>query len=365
MSAIHKTLLAVFFVVIMGALGGDCLAQGGNPPMKAIYGFSPQYPAFAGRQPERIAQALADWGVTAVFGGYEDPFLVAALHERGIKVFAEVSLFVGVRYWARYPHSRPITSAGEPMAPEGWYCGVNPITPEIRQLKLERIRRLVERYNVDGVWLDFCRWPCRWERPTPTLIQTSFDPLTLEAFQRDQGISIPRQLQTIPEKAGWLLEHHQETWTAWKCQQITAFVQQVRAIIDRGPRKVILGIFSVPWQLSDFEGAIRHIIGQDYQALAAHVDCFSPMVYHKLCGRDIPWIAETCAWAAKETRRPVWPIIQAMDDPKAVSPQELRQVLQRALTAPGSHGVIIFDLKALNPEKLQVMKEVFRGEKKE
>ena len=161
------------------------------------------------------------------------------------------------------------------------------------------------------------------------------------------------------------MEHHHEDWTAWKCQQITAFVQQVRAIIDQAPRKVLLGLFSVPWRQSDFEGAIRHIIGQDYQALAAPVDVFSPMVYHKLCGRDIPWIAEICAWAAKETRRPVWPIIQAMDDPEALSPQELHEAVRTALTAPGSHGVIIFNLKALSPEKLQVLKEVFRGEKKE
>ena len=358
------TVLAAVVVLILGVWGGNCRAQGADTPIKAIYGLSPQYPAFAGKQPERIAQTLADWGVTAVFGGYEDPLLVAALHERGIKVFAEVALFAGVRYWARYPHSRPITSTGEPMAPEGWYCGVNPITPEIRQQNLERIRRVIERYNVDGVWLDFCRWPCRWERPKPKLIQTSFDPRTVEAFQRDQGISIPPALETIPEQARWILEHHHEDWTAWKCQQVTAFVQQVRAIIDQAPRKVILGLFSVPWQLSDFDGAIRHIIGQDYKALAPHVDVISPMVYHKLCGRDIPWIAEICAWAAKETRRPVWPIIQAMDDPETLSPQELHEAVRTALTAPASHGVIIFNLKALSPEKVQVVKEVFREEKK-
>ncbi len=365
MSSIHMTLLAVFFVVIMGAFGGDCLAQGGHTPIKAIYGFSPEHPAFAGKQPEVIAQTLADWGVTAIFGGYEDPILVAALHERGIKVFAEVSLFVGLRYWARYPHSHPITGTGEPMAAEGWYCGVNPITPEIHQHSLAKIRRLVQRYNVDGVWLDFCRWPCRWERPKPKLIQTSFDPITLAAFQRDQGISIPPALETIPEQARWILEHHYEDWTAWKCGQITAFVKQVRTIIDQAPQKVLLGLFSVPWRLSDFEGAIRHIIGQDYQALAPLVDVISPMVYHNLCGRDIPWIAEITAWVAKETRRPVWPIVQVMDDPEPLTTPELRQILQTALTAPGSHGVIVFNLKTLNPEKLQVVKEVFRGKDKQ
>ena len=310
--------------------------------------------------PQEIAQKLAEWGVTAVFGGYEDPALVAALHEQGIKVFAEVGLFVGKQYWERYPHSRPITSMGEPMDPEGWYYGVNPIIPEIRRDNAERIRRLIEQYKVDGVWLDFCRWPCRWERPKPALLQTSFDPLTLAAFQRDEKITIPPQLRTIPQKARWIEGHHHETWTAWKCRQITEFVAQVRAIIDQASRKVLLGLFGVPWQRSDFDGAIRSVIGQDYQALSAHVDCFSPMVYHKLCGRNIPWIAETTAWVGKETGKPVWPIVQAMDEPETVTPQELRQALETALAAPGSQGVIIFNLKALTPEKLKVVLEVFQ-----
>ena len=364
MSSIAMALLAVFSIVLIGTLGGDCRAQKGQTPMKAIYGFTPKHQAFAGKHPEAIARALADWGVTAVFGGYEDPALVAALHEQGIKVFVEVALFVGKRYWEQYPHSRPITSTGEPMAADGWYYGINPISPEIRTHNVERIRTLIERYEVDGVWLDFCRWPCRWERPSPTLIQTSFDPLTLAAFQRDEGISIPSSLQTIPEKADWLLEHHQEAWTAWKCGQITAFVAQVRAIIDRAPRNVLLGLFSIPWRPTDFDGAIRHVIGQDYQALAPHVDCFSPMVYHKVCGRDVSWIAEITAWVGKETGKPVWPIVQAMDDPETVSPQELRQAVHTALTTPGSDGVIIYKLKALSPEKLTVVQEVFRGKEK-
>ena len=364
-SSIAVSVLVAFIVVIPGVSGGNCFALGGNTPVKAIYGFSPKHEAFTGKTPEGIARALAEWGITAVFGGYEDPALVAALHERDIKVFAEVALFVGKRYWEQYPHSRPITSDGEPMPPEGWYYGVNPITPEIREHNLARIRTLIEQHLLDGVWLDFCRWPCRWERPSPTLIQTSFDPLTLAAFQRNEGIPIPSTLQTIQEKADWLLEHHQETWTAWKCRQITAFVAQVRAIMDRAPRKVLLGLFSIPWKPSDFDGAIRYIIGQDYGALAAHVDCFSPMVYHTLCGRDVPWIAEIAASLGKETGKPVWPIVQAMDDPATLSPQELRQAVQTALTATGSEGVIIFNLNALNPEKLKAVREVFnqRGNK--
>jgi len=358
MSSTIMTLLAAF-LILMGALSGDVRAQSAGLPVKALYGFSPKEPAFRGKLPEQMAQTLKQWGVTAVFGGYKDSSLVAALRARGIRVFAEVALFVGKNYWKRYPHSRPIVSTGKSMAPQGWYYGINPVIPEIREHNLKKIRRLIERSPVDGVWLDFIRWPCRWEKPNPRLVQTSFDPFTLESFQKDTGIHIPSELGPVPNRAGWILQHHREDWTGWKCQQITEFVRQVREILNSAPRKVLLGLFGVPWRSTDFDRAIQHIIGQDYRALSAHVDVFSPMVYHKLCGKDVPWIAEVTTWVGKETGKPVWPIVQAMDEPKPLTPQEFRQVLNTALGASGSQGVIIFNLRALSPQKTRVVKEVF------
>jgi hypothetical protein len=340
-------------------LVGDVCAQGIGLPIKALYGFSRKDRAFHGKVPEQIAQTLEQWGITAVFGGYRDSSMVAALHSREIRVFAEVPLFAGKKHWKRYPRSRPILSTGKPMAPDGWYYGVNPVIPEIRQHGLEMTRRLVERYPLDGVWLDFIRWPCRWDKPNPRLPQTSFDSFTVESFQRATGIHIPLELRAIPDRARWIVRHHGEDWADWKCKQIVEFVREARGIVDRAPRRALLGLFGVPWRRADFDGAIRHIVGQDYRALSAHVDVFSPMAYHKLCGRDIPWIAQVTEWVGQETRKPVWPIVQAVDEPEPLTPQEFRRVLKTALAASGSEGVIIFKLRALSPEKMRVVKEVF------
>ncbi len=75
--------------------------------------------------------------------------------------------------------------------------------------------------------------------------------------------------------------------------------------------------------------------------------------------KGVAWIAEVTTWVGKETGKPVWPIVQAMDEPKPLTPQEFRQVLNTALGASGSQGVIIFNLRALSPQKTRVMKEVF------
>ena len=145
-----------------------------------------------------------------------------------------------------------------------------------------------------------------------------------------------------------------------------ATIHSIGDAVDRPVQEMLHALVAGGQAIAgDFDGAIRYIIGQEYGALAAHVDCFSPMVYHTLCGRDVPWIAEITASIGKETGKPVWPIVQAMDDPATLSPQELRQAVQTALTATGSEGVIIFNLNALNPEKLKAVREVFnqRGNK--
>lgn len=52
-------------------------------------------------------------------------------------------------------------------------------------------------------------------------------------------------------------------------------------------------------------------------------------------------------------------VLLTMDEPKPLTPGEFRQVLNIALEASGSQGVIIFNLRALSPQKIRVVKEVF------
>ena len=121
----------------------------------------------------------------------------------------------------------------------------------------------------------------------------------------------------------------------------------------------MIGLFGVPWREDDFDGAIRKIIGQDYEKLAKYVDIFSPMVYHVMCGKESSWIGEITSWVYQHTNRPVLPIIQSMDFPVVLSSQEFGRAVNIALTAKGSAGIIIFNIKGLNDEKLDVMKKYF------
>lgn len=324
----------------------------------SLYGFSPELPPFAGQSPAGQVALLRSWGNTVIFGGYQNLAFVEAAHVAGLKVFAEFGCFVGREWWERLPESRPITAQGQCLEPEGWYYGVNPSVPEVRQERLDAMERLLTDYDLDGVWLDFIRWPCHWEVLQPYLPQTSFDAGTLTCFAADTGIDVP--VNDPIAASARLLGPHVSAWSGWRCQQITAWVAEARSRLDRIRPGLTLGLFGVPWQLSDYDGAILNVIGQDYAVLGRYIDVFSPMVYHKMCNFTVDWIGRVTEEIHRLSNKPVWPIIQSVEEPAPLSADEFAQALDVALNCPASDGVLVFTLQgALQPDKLAVTQKYF------
>ncbi len=330
-----------------------------SEPVRAVYGFRPDLAIFQGLSPQQIVDTLKSWGVNAVFGGYRDSALVQALHEAGIRVFAEIGFFVGESFWERYQCARPIKADGEPLEKIKWYAGLNPACEELVQHRLRELEELVRTYPVDGVWLDFIRWPAKWERPDPILPSTSFDPTTLRRFSEETGIQIPANLKTVPEKATWILENHEPEWTRFRCEVIRDVVRKAREICEKAGHKVLLGAFIVPWTDQDFDSALVKVVGQDIPLLAPLIDVFSPMVYHKLCGRQVPWVGKITEWVHTASGKPVWPIVQSMDEPSPLPVSEFEETLRTGLGARGSQGVIVFTLGKTSPDKLPALRRVF------
>jgi hypothetical protein len=314
---------------------------------KALYGFTPNLEPFQGKSPAEQIDLLRSWGNTALFGGYQDPALVEAAHAAELPVYAEFGCFVGQRWWHEVPGSRPVTAQGAPLEPEEWYYGVNPSSQPVRKAQLEAFEILLTEHTIDGVWLDFIRWPCHWESPNPHLPHTSFDPHTLAQFAQDTGFEVP--LQPPSAAAESLLGAHSADWVAWRCSQVTSWVAQARQLLDRVRPGALLGLFGVPWRQHDLNGAILEIVGQDYAALGPYVDVFSPMVYHRMCGQPPSWIADVTQEVHALSGKPVWPIVQSVAKPSPFPPQEYRRALEIALDAPASQGVLVFNLQgALN-----------------
>lgn len=307
---------------------------------KIFYGFRKDIEYLRGKGEYEIVEKLKDWGISGVFGGYRDDRFVKVLRDEGIKVFAKINVFVGEKYWKKKPESRPINSSGEHIEKIKWYCGVCPNQEWLRRQKLNEVRVILTKYSVDGIWLDFIRYPCYWEGSKPELEETCFCKICLDMFQRETRVKIPEELSSVSQKARWILEEKQDAWIDWKCSRITRFVRDVKKIIEEVKPGVKLGLFGVPWTEHDYDNAIKRIICQDYKQLSEYVDVFSPMVYHKLCGRKLNWIVEVTDYLHHLTNRPVLPIIQAF----GVTKDELDKAISCVLNSK-SAGVIIFDFR--------------------
>ena len=318
--------------------------------IRALYGYRGELAPFAGRSPGEQVGLLRSWGCNAIFGGYDDPAFVDAAHDAGMPVYAEFGCFVGERWWNEVPASRPILADGSLLEADEWYAGVNPSHPEVRSRLLQDLERLVRRAPIDGVWLDFIRWPCHWEAPDPTRPATSFDSGTLERFTAATGIAVPPKAVRASEL---LLGAESRAWTDWRCQQITDWVREAGELIRSVRHEALVGLFSIPWRQDDFEGALTGVVGQDLAALGEHVDVFSPMVYHLMCGQPPEWIAEVVRDVRRTSGKRVWPIIQSVDKPADLSPEAYGQALDAAMGCDESDGLIVFTLEGmLSPAKV-------------
>jgi len=337
-----------------------------NPPdpvplVRGLFSLPTKLEPFQGKSPSQIAEILKRAGVDAVVKLPHDRALIRALHEAGIKAYAEIACFAGKGPWKDHPETRPITATGEPYDTEGNYGGLCLCQEGYVRDLLERVDRLMSEYPFDGLWLDFIRWPGRWEQKRPKLTPVCFCPTCLSEFSRDRGVHIPADLATTAEKASWILAHHAQAWYAWRCDRVADVVRRIRRIVKqrRGP-DALLGIFAVPMRLADFDGAIIKTYGQDWRKLAPYVDVFSPMVYHIYCGRPLEWISQVTGEVQRLSGRSVWPIVQSCSVPAEMTSDEFVRAVREGAKAP-AQGILIYSTTyTLKENKWEAMVKVYR-----
>lgn len=291
-------------------------------------------------------EKIIELGANLVFVGHKnlEKELIRRLKNKNAQVYAEIGLFVGEELWQKYPDARPVDRDGKPIGKIDWYGGICPNHPQIRKEKFQVIKTLIDNNNIDGIWLDFIRYPCHWEEVRNSNIEEyCFCSICLDKFKQEIG----------GEPKG-------EKWIQWKCDQITNFVAEAKSLIDQSGKKVQLGMFSIPWRETDFNNSVRKVIGQDFKRLAKHIDIFSPMVYHQMCERQVRWIHKMVVYMKRITGKKILPIVQTEDKPKKISEEEFKREIELANEEP-SQGAIIFFLEDLlrDKNKLAVVKEIF------
>lgn len=312
---------------------------------------------------------LDEYGVNAVFihaGGIDEATFKRA-REEGCKVFAEFPTLNGKQgdYVKNHPGAHPIDDSGEPARPATWFMGVCPTHKGFREFRMNALRELLTKFDLDGIWMDYTHWHAQFEDPYPVLIKTCFNDSCLSGFETWADVKV--EGETVPEKAKWIFANAPKQWEDWRVHVINDWAREIRAIVKEIRPNALVGIYHTAWKDEDLSGVRRRCLGLDFDALAEHVDVFSPMIYHGRSGKSPdyvkefvdylgarPWV-KTAAGAYPQ----IWPIVQAHDDPR-VTPEEFERVLTHGLGGK-STGVMMFTIGgvAKDPAKMEVMKRVY------
>ena len=147
---------------------------------------------------------------------------------------------------------------------ERFYVSLNPCLPAVRAHLVSVMTDLVARYDVDGLHLDYLRFP----NEPPAIAAGSDsdyprDPGTLKLFRRDVG-----DPQRDPER-------DPKAWDGWRCDQVTRLLAEIRrAVKRRAPQLVLSAAVG-----SDPERALEHF--QDVRTWLERdlLDAVFPMNY--------------------------------------------------------------------------------------
>ncbi|HRX87427.1 MAG TPA: family 10 glycosylhydrolase [Phycisphaerae bacterium] len=103
----------------------------------------------------------------------------------------------------------------------GWYVSLNPCLPEVRAYLVSVFKELVTHYDVDGLHMDYIRFPNEPVVPGEEIPD----------YPRDQ-----RTLELFASATGETPESNPEAWNAWRTARVTELVGDIHAMMRRNAR---------------------------------------------------------------------------------------------------------------------------------
>ena len=308
---------------------------------------------------------LGDCGVNAIMTESDSYELSAldATHKAGLRFFAGVASFSdhasNFHSLNKRPELWPVLENGERRPQMEWYVGMSPTDRRRQEEALAKIRSIARTYPVDGVFLDFARWPLHWEielrpgRGRP--LDSTFDPATLTKFEEATG-PLPRGLDSTSAQAAWIRGNRLGEWVEFKCKVVNDFVAEARNALKETKAEAELGIYVVP----DVNGATESLTGQRIGDLARLVDWIAPMLYHNILLQPPAWVASALSSVIKVAGKKTLPVLQADSnrDPAVagdwgppMSDADWSEALSQVAGRPEIGGLIVFPGTAQMGEK--------------
>jgi uncharacterized lipoprotein YddW (UPF0748 family) len=223
----------------------------------------------------------------------------------------------------------------QPAEIEGLYT--SPIITEAADYTDSIVRDLVHRYAVDGIHLDYARYPSDrfdYSRPAIREFRTAVRGSLPEAMRRTLDAEEPVDLFAYPDALP-------DQWRNFRVDRMTALMSRLHATVKRERPQALVTAAVAP----DMRDAYRHRL-QDWKGWleAGLVDAICPMAYTTEAATFAEQIAAARAAAGS---RAVWAGIGAYRLP----PQETVDNIQTARRL-GADGVILFSYDSMvNPRQ--------------
>jgi hypothetical protein len=271
-----------------GAAGADTIADETLTNVQALFVWSTSLSTID-------PSYLASVGIT-------DIYVYIPRTGANIGSFIEKFAGSGIRVWAWIPCF--VDDNGNwIIAGESTLNGV-----DAREWIKQVINNTVTSYDVEGVLLDYCRYP------------------------------------------GTAFKHPSE---AGATQIITNFVADVRTLLDAKSAEkgsyIYLGVCVMPECAAN-----TYYYGQSYEQLSQYVDCLVPMIYKGNYGEDTSWIGSTTSYIVNHSTVPVVAAVQTYESDSNATPingSELTSDVQTAIDNNASgYALFRYGLVSSYPE---------------
>lgn len=167
----------------------------------------------------------------AGFDGLES--LIRNAHAAGIKVYPSVAVCPAGDLINEHPEWETRDRLGRPSSATTT-AAISLAIPEARAAKIALVMDLVNDYEVDGVLLDYCRYPENTKTPEQAYGFYGYDAPLIEACQTLYGFD-PRQEEI--DSPNWTVFNNM------RMETVTAFVREFRDAVKASGRDVRVGGF--------------------------------------------------------------------------------------------------------------------------
>jgi len=192
-----------------------------------------------------------------------------AIQQAGIKVHAWLPALLNPAVAQLHPEWAMMQDNGARSI--NW---LSPFNPEVKFLLTETVKDLLKNYELDGIHLDYIRYPDQGH---------GYSDASINGF-----VSLHKEKKIDKTK---LLSAHYSDWVGWREQGISQLVKSVKETINQFSNSQIeLSAALIAEAAISADTQAKY--GQNYRALAKPLDLVIPMAYFKGERRTVEWISK-------------------------------------------------------------------------